>query len=128
MKYTHRQTKANRRKLSDALRSGQYNKCEHVLTNETMTAFCCLGVACDISGLGKWNKHGGYVPHGTKEDYYINLPPEVQDWLGLKDPDGRFIKTGHGGTSLRSLNDRGVPFEEIADIIDSNPKQLAEYH
>lgn len=42
----------NNRKWIKALRSGRYKQGVKRLRGDDK--FCCLGVACDISGLGSW--------------------------------------------------------------------------
>ena len=46
--------KANIKLWVDALRSGKYQQARGAL--KTGDAYCCLGVACDISGLGTWDR------------------------------------------------------------------------
>jgi hypothetical protein len=97
-----------------ALRSGKYKQAKNVLYEADRNAFCCLGVACDISGLPpeKW--------HGNE---YTVLPQEVQEKLNLSSNYGRFI--GASYMSLVNCNDSlGYSFERIADIIESEPKGL----
>jgi hypothetical protein len=96
---------------------------------------CCLGVACDISGLGDWEGFGEawYRPGmGNAEDK--GLPVEVAAWLGVPtDPNfhpenpripGLVIKDfgtyvdSDGTITLAQLNDSGFTFAQIADVID----------
>ena len=44
-------TKAQERWLT-ALESGEYKQTRDLLRDDN--GFCCLGVACDLSGLGEW--------------------------------------------------------------------------
>ena len=48
------------------------------------------------------------------------LPPSVPHWLGLQTADGNYSKGG----ALADDNDRGKTFDEIADIIESEPEGL----
>jgi hypothetical protein len=98
-----------------ALRSGKYEQTKYVLFEADRNAFCCLGVACDISGLPPEEWHGS--------DYTV-LPQEVKEKLNLSSKCGRFVD-GANYTSLVMCNDSlGYSFEHIADIIESEPKRL----
>ena len=120
MTYTPEQTKANRDKWTIALRSDKYQQWGGSLTNFDRTSFCCLGVACDISGLGAW--HGSY--YEVEGKYSRNgLPEPVRDWLGLNSTLGSF-EFEDRIRALSTLNDDNATFDEIADIIDSEPDGL----
>ena len=109
--YTPEQQAKNRREWVEALRSGDYQQGQGALL--TGDRFCCLGVACEISGLAEWNGH-----------YYLGqdcaLPDEVMDWLGLRDYMGEWMN----GDTLAARNDTGKTFREIADLIESEPQGL----
>jgi hypothetical protein len=126
--WTKRQQAAHRRKWIKALRSGKYEQTTGRLRLNESNEFCCLGVACDISGLGKWDNAGRYtVDHknrlpGYDMAYrsYGDLPTAVVEWLGLNDANGP-----HGKTSLAHDNDaRNLTFNSIANIIEREPKGL----
>lgn len=104
----------NARAWVAALRSGAYLQTRRVLRNQA--GFCCLGVACDISGIGHWTP----TPSGdTKWKYTAangeqsatDLPPSVADWLGLA--AGLVPRFGP-----IDANDSGMPFAAIADMIE----------
>lgn len=111
--YTKEQQADNRKTWVEALRSGNYKQTKGYLHDDV--GYCCLGVACDISGLGGWEQ---------KEDndwyYYMDkadtLPEEVIDWLGLNTSIGRLVF--HVYPDLAKANDRGTTFEQIANIIE----------
>lgn len=42
-----------------ALKSGQYKQTTGTLKDSD--GYCCLGVACEISNLGKWDQEGRYI-------------------------------------------------------------------
>lgn len=63
-----------------ALRSGKYRQGLRQLRNGD--AFCCLGVACDISDLGAWRGTFYTTNVGASE---ITLPAPVSAWLGTTD-------------------------------------------
>src|SRR4051812_22232694 len=63
----------------DALRSGKYERTTGWL--RWGNGYCCLGVACDISGLGEWDDGDSYQTHTGPEAYV--LPNAVKEWLEL---------------------------------------------
>ncbi len=88
-----------------ALRSGDYSQCRKDLRDAD--SFCCLGVLCDVSGLGGWNGADQYVigedarsgyPHGAVRE--------------AADVDGGMVRR------LARMNDDGASFAEIADVIE----------
>ena len=117
----------NRRKWVEALRSGKYKQTSGSLHDDN--GFCCLGVACEISGLGEWERDAIF---GNQTDYrYMgktgSLPAPVAAWLGLtsKSPtwdEGKWSESGNitddMDDNLAVRNDEGVTFAEIADIIE----------
>lgn len=108
----------NAKKWVAALRSGKYKQGRGALKKDGK--YCCLGVACEISGLNKWY---GRLPE-FRQYYMLEagvLPLEVQKWLGLNDRGGGYCK---GNRSLTQDNDKGVSFKEIASIIESEPEGL----
>ena len=132
-------------KWTAALRSGKYQQGTNHLKyvdNEHNVRHCCLGVACELaidSGMLKadWEAppEKGGTPYGLcvpREDlggsiqvrkHYDYLPGELADMLSLnRSGDFRFPITVNGRRelfcSLSSMNDRGVPFEVIAEVID----------
>lgn len=114
--------------LVAALRSGKYQQSRNTLKDDE--GFCCLGVACEISGLGKWKKF-----HDSCETYVVDdgsmsdtvLPLEVKKYFGFATsngffPDGFFPDTGD--SCLSGANDSGASFSEIADFIEKNWETL----
>jgi hypothetical protein len=102
-----------RRKWVDALRSGNYKQTRGVLRGLASQGFCCLGVACDVSGITKWI-------YGTYDGAAANLPPSVVEWLGVE-KDGRFYTEipENKARNLVTLNDAfGYDFNKIADLIE----------
>lgn len=101
----------NAKKWVAALRSGQYKQCKNRLTHAGR--YCCLGVACAISPLDrkKW-----------VHDY--TLPWQVMDWLGIINSQGEFGSVVEGKALTVLNDDDDLSFEEIADIIESEPAGL----
>lgn len=139
----------NQIKWIEALESGKYKQVKGELrevinrldTDKREYGFCCLGVGCDISGLGKWKEpvdgeyHGGtiFLEEGAECDITCDLEfSAVQAWLGLNeeggkaiDVDGDFNNQGYNESnplnSLTNMNDGGSKtFEEIAAHLRAN--------
>ncbi len=129
-------------KLADALESGKYSQVDGKLASfdkQGNCAFCCLGVACDISGIKKRKKAdnplvkdaGGRFVFGSSSIVY--LPPSVMKKYGFFNEkggrrDGASIffasNPGRPYSSLSHANDTGITFKEIADYIRVNYKDL----
>lgn len=118
-----------------ALRSGDYqqgkNKMRRRINGEYF--FCCLGVLCDQYSQDPktdqkigWEHTEGYLNTGTYSmlGWTGILPAQVREWAGF--PTDLVEKAQIGvtyknkRTTLGALNDRGVSFNEIADIIEEN--------
>lgn len=118
---------------TDALRSGVYTQTQNHLRDAK--GFCCLGVLCDIAKDQIGAQWGEMHPTGCDFIYGDGieagcLPPVVQEWAGLSDrnPGVNIGTTGSGSgphavesrASLANLNDSGMSFREIADIIEKS--------
>ena len=117
-----------------ALRSGKYTQGTGALKQEGSTGseFCCLGVLCDISGLGIWRER--VTMYSRIKEYIVTdepelsiLHPDVKTWAGLEAADPQVkpsteLQERYGFKievpSLATLNDRGASFSEIADLIE----------
>ena len=112
----------NRQKWVTALRSGKYEQVEGMLHSKN--GFCCLGVACDISGLGEWETNSAPNEDGNSFVYYTYLgendilPNELVEWLGLTHNMGTLNQNKN--SDLTHANDRSMSFEEIAILIESD--------
>lgn len=100
-----------------ALRSGSYQQGRDHL-RDLDDNFCCLGVACDLfhpeppsprDTVYKYSKEVCLAPHSVKEALLLRTATGLPNSVEL--------------TALTDLNDRGVTFEEIADIIEANPEE-----
>lgn len=123
-KWTPEQQKEHRKLWVEALRSGKYQQTTDFLRTGIgpLVGFCCLGIACEVSGLGTWDGNTYVTPSSESEG---SLQPELMDWLGLKGAEGEYWSTDEEQTSLARLNDHeGKTFAEIADIIESEPPGL----
>ncbi len=110
-----------------ALRSGEYKQCEGALRNYN-ASYYCLGVLCEISSLDKWIESEIFDDEcgentENENDFYLGkdelLPREVMRWSDMKSNNGIFK-----GDDLASLNDSGITFNEIADIIEEHWEEL----
>lgn len=107
------------KKLVEELRSGSKKQGRYSLKPSKDT-YCCLGVACDISGLGVWDNDDYTIIGG--DICNALLPHEVRLKLNWKTLDGMldFLDKDLTSISLSSLNDIGFTFNQIADIIEAN--------
>lgn len=134
----------------DTLRSGKYKQTDNTLTkldeDGNVEACCCLGVACELAvqagvDITRLTTHPG---GGDGEEDIIRyeaayqwdngtqdavLPEPVREWLGLKTFGGEYVMHDEEfddeiSTSLAEQNDNGATFEEIAQIIESEPEGL----
>jgi len=120
--WTPEQQAEHRKLWVEALRSGKYQQAVDDLRDRT-GAMCCLGVACEISGLGRWDGCS-YVTEGDRHRGVLNPDSDMTNWLGLRSGAGAFGPSETGRESLAHLNDSGKTFAEIADIIESEPVGL----
>lgn len=129
----------NRRDWVKALRSGQYQQGRKQLKDTDF--FCCLGVACDISGKSEWKgttylSNKNYMPQSVMALYGLNRKDGDYKHDSLpEDLKRRIVETVTAGTahagitsnlpvSLAEVNDFGDDFELIADIIEAEPEGL----
>lgn len=111
------------REWVEALRSGKYKQGTKKLRT-TNDEYCCLGVLCELAV-----KHGvihrvgeGYGMAGDVYADIFELPYSVTEWSGIKDSAGSYYDVEP--KALSRLNDDGMNFSEIANIIESNPEGL----
>lgn len=105
-----------------ALRSGNYKqRAAHLRKGDR---FCCLGVLCDIHlqthpECGPFGEHTGYMGH------LAALPQSVMRWSGIRTRYGDVGPNYPGPTKLLvTMNDNGLSFDEIADIIERSWSDL----
>lgn len=118
----------NASKWVASLRSGKYKQGRMALRKNDK--FCCLGVACDLYAsdhpdFEDVHSYDGVHFYGENNEHYI-LPMEVKEWLGLYDSGGQFKNSDGTTTTLADLNDWDSSFDEIANIIESEPLGLFE--
>lgn len=106
-----------------ALRSGDYPQGTNAL-KRVGGGLCCLGVLCELAvkaGVIHELRVGaaGAVEYGNHSgSSQIALPFSVQQWAGLANENPNVNIEG-GIDSLAALNDDGVDFAAIADLIDA---------
>ena len=106
--------KENAMKWIKALRSGKYEQTRsgHLRDSD---GYCCLGVLCHINNIT-------ITGDETLPDYF-----DLQ-MLDLSSNDGqlpKYYKTKHGKlNTLAELNDVGLSFKQIANIIENNYEYL----
>lgn len=113
-----------RARWTAALRSGDYRQGSRALATED-GEYCCLGVLCDLA------VRAGIIPAPAADDYSDGcglrfgdardyLPLGVTEWAGLaaESPVVGVPGGEPGEEPLAFLNDNGIGFGEIADLID----------
>jgi hypothetical protein len=95
-----------------ALRGGKYKQAKGAL--RTDLGHCCMGVLCDLIDPNAWSDKdaAGFYVWGD-DRVSSNLPIDMQAKLKAK----------KHADWLPSLNDRGMSFEEIADLIESDDEE-----
>ena len=113
----------------EALRSGRYQQGHNSLKN--VTGFCCLGVLCDISGLGQWERAAAEVECMDGEHLYTvgmdsgidTLPTAVKEWAGVASFDPELPLSIPLPMSYLNDADR-LTFEQIAEHIEEHWQSL----
>lgn len=138
-------------KFLGALESGKYKQGQQRLHTAVYNSMCCLGVATaelgpkcgvELLSLDTWNApvdiSRNYIVSGTGRQYYLLMPPEVTQYLGIPE---KFLAVGNAAgdtilvpreeedeehdfdfytrdeedmVAVSSLNDNGYSFTEIA--------------
>jgi hypothetical protein len=100
-----------------ALRSGKYTQAKAGLRRDG--GYCCLGVLCDLAV-----KAGVLTPPVQLDSHRWAfagrldlLPPVVADWAGIAE-ENPAVQGGGDLIGLAEENDNGLPFGQIADLID----------
>jgi hypothetical protein len=123
-----------------ALRSGKYPQGKTTLHNrsykseltgkEIPEGFCCLGVLCElaveagvIAAPFLLSESPSFV-YGDEEQERAGLPRKVRKWSGINSSLGDYTTPDGREAALAFDNDEGLTFDQIADIIESNPDGL----
>lgn len=100
-------------KWAKALESGKYKQGKGELYLKGK--YCCLGVLCELAPKSKITKRfRGKITGGT-----LISQPRVKKWAEMKYHNGTFT-----GGSLVNLNDNGMSFKGIAQLIRKEWKNL----
>lgn len=114
-------------KWLEALRSGEYKQGKERL--QAGDRFCCLGVLCHLAveaGVIQepyWEVEEGRGPVASYHQETAVLPKPVSEWAGLYVTlyDGNTVPDSNPRADedpVAALNDRGAPFDYIADAIE----------
>lgn len=121
-----------RAELTAALRSGAYLQGVGQL-RDGRERYCCLGVGCEISGLGKWvpSNATGYAweyevtnANGSCERARNVFPEAVMKYFGFATIGGSYGESLRAGSLWQDNDSHGKNFNQIADIIESAPEGL----
>lgn len=108
----------------EKLLGGEYKQGKGYLQNDGK--FCCLGVLCELAVKAKviraprLMEDSKVFDYGKEENTHMILPFKVRDWAGLTDQNGSYCFA----QCLSYKNDDGYSFEQIAEIITSDPLGL----
>ena len=115
-------------KWLEALRSGEYKQARDVMRDKDKN-MCCLGVLCDITKNetgGEWDAFGRFIHGDTSSPESGVIPKSLEKVLGISQT-GRLKKRYKAPNLLRDdsihltvLNDSGLSFKQIANIIEKN--------
>ena len=119
-------------KWIEALKYGRYKQVKGHL--KKMGGYSCLGVLCDISDIGYWakNKYSEVYAritfgHGLKFLDCNYLPQAVIRYAKIQSVSGALKEGVYYGSegnciyhALTSLNDAGMEFDRIAEIIEKD--------
>jgi hypothetical protein len=131
----------------DALKSGTYQQGTgklHATDINGTCMYCCLGVLCDLYMQQNPDELDVQVVT-RKSDVFLQhtqmlsigddsitvydndslvLPLRVREWAGMHDALGRFTNASHAQDSLAELNDHGMSFDRLADVIEVHVDEL----
>ena len=108
------------------LRSGKYQQLTASL-GRGRSERCCLGVLCETYirlGGSLMVTHSGCGLSLEYDGKVNTLPAKVAAAVNLSTESGNFFLHSGYPSSLVNLNDMGVTFEQIADIIESRPDRM----
>lgn len=122
--------------LSD-LRSGKYEQLEGLLLSADRKKGCCLGVflhgalGLEAKPIEEESNFLGFeyeTPCGIELEAAV-LPSHIADEYGFRSRQGAIldgVRTSKGWSyyDLTAMNDSGVSFAEIADLIEAEPHKF----
>lgn len=108
-----------------ALRSGNYTQGQGQLrrTEWGDATYCCLGVLCDISDKGMWGNNtyyhnGSYSSVGIPASLVKHTINVITPYDEPSEGPLPFTDRNGGRLQLSTLNDTGMSFDQIADVIE----------
>lgn len=131
----------------EALTSGTYQQGQgklHATDIKGKCMYCCLGVLCDLymqqnpdeldvkvvtRKSDAFPQHFQMLSIGDDsltvyDNESVVLPLRVREWAGMSDPLGRFTNASLAQDSLAELNDHGMSFAKLADVITVHVAEL----
>lgn len=149
--WTPEEQREHRKQWIEALKSGEYFAVRGSLKKtwdskdeeDGPFGYCVLGIGCDVSGLGTWEKPGAaysfaYVVseenagegNELQRKDYSYLPIPVMDYYGLASREGMYHQAEEDGmlhtTALCSEFDEGKSLKQMADVIEAEPSGLLQ--
>lgn len=116
--------RTNMTELVAALRSGKYEQAGKYLSVDNLDGsfgYCCLGVACELSGKGHWTPERRYKIEEAGGEMY-HMPSQVMKHYGFGNSRGFGVEVIPYGSIytwwIDTLNDSGFTFNQIADLIE----------
>jgi len=107
-----------------ALRSGYYKKAKTVLHNYSLVgkdSYCCLGVACKISGVNSHIMDSTGNGHIKNDRKFKRLPMSLRKDGAANELQVTLIKLNDGLVdAVNNPNHEEHSFDEIADWIEKN--------
>ena len=115
-----------KQKWIEALRSGKYAQSQLALKNAD--GYCCLGVLCDIAGVGTWEEPDFRLTLTSEEQ---EREREAQEFCGYDSEPGEALPTTvlmeDGELSEYLLRRWGITDRQQRDLIDMNDNQKASF-
>lgn len=108
------------RKWLDALRSGEYKRCNGRLHDPHNNVYCALGVACALYKEEFGGRFEGldFIPKGGRQENGILVDQKVAEWLGLSKSQINSV------VFLNDFAHRNDPdFTGIADSIEARLRE-----
>lgn len=112
-------------KWLEALRSGEYKQARSTL--RIYDNYCCLGVLCNIyhkeTGNGEWKAlyEDVFRFYSPNDNERYTLTTDIINWAGLNEnvnPRNPIVKYKEQEEFLATLNDNGISFDNLANIIE----------
>ena len=121
-------------RLIPALRSGHYKQTDGFLRD--YRGFCCLGVMCELLNPNRWVRYDSSHYAWGEADYYLShetaikfdVTPQIDLKEGIREYPKSVAYRGNdmplrnlivnGRPSLAALNDLGLSFNDIANILE----------